>query len=335
MRMSTTTLLIPYLGIFMLILDAETALVGAKEGIQLCMQTVVPSLFPFFVLSSLATAGLSERTLGFLSPVAGLLRIPVGSEQFWLVGLLGGYPVGARVLSQAHRNGLLNSADYARMMAFCSNCGPSFIFGLGSHLFVNDLWCWLLWLIHILVSMVVALLTPGGEQTTIHTTLQPRASLSDSMASAVRTMGYVCGWVVLFRVMIAFAQDWFLWVFPKWIQISLLGFLELANGCAQLYTVAEEPVRFVFFSVFIGFGGACVALQTKSLSGDFGMYLPGKVMHGLLSGLLAGILVFDRIRLHLAILMLLSAAIYYFLTRRHQKGLDFPTHLQYNKRKSM
>lgn len=332
---STIPLVLPFLGIIMLILDAGTAARGASEGIQLCLQTVIPSLFPFFVLSSYITTGLSGQTLRFLSPVAKWLRIPAGSEQFWLVGLLGGYPVGASVLSQAHRDGILSKGDYSRMMAFCSNCGPAFIFGLGSYLFSNNLWCWLLWLIHIAASVMVALLTPGGGQTAIQAKAKHKASISASLASSVRTMGYVCGWVVLFRVIMVFCQRWFLWAFPGWVQLSLLGFLELANGCTQLYTIADEPVRFVYFSMFIGFGGACVTMQTKSLCYDLGMYLPGKLMHGLLSTLLAGLLVFPEIRLQLAMLTLLSVAIYYFLTRWQQKGLDFRLHLLYDKKKTI
>ncbi len=333
MGKSTIPLLLPFLGIFLLILDAETAALGATEGIQLCLQTVIPSLFPFFVLSSFITTGFSGQTLAFLSPVAKLLRIPAGSEQFWLVGLLGGYPVGASVLSQARRDGILSKRDYSRMMAFCSNCGPAFIFGLGSFLFSNNLWCWLLWLIHIAASVLVALLTPGGEQNSIQIKAKHKASLSASLASSVRTMGYVCGWVVLFRVVIAFCQRWFLWAVPGWAQISLLGFLELANGCTQLQATAEEPVRFVYFSMFIGFGGACVTMQTKSLCDELGMYIPGKLMHGLLSALLAGMLVSGKMRLQLAVLTLLLIGIYYFLTHWQQKGLDFRFHLLYDKKK--
>lgn len=335
MRKSTITLLLPFLGIFVLILDAETAAVGAAEGVQLCLQTVIPSLFPFFVLSSWITAALSGQALGFLSPVAKLLRIPAGCEQFWLVGLLGGYPVGANVLSEAYREGLLSKKDFSRMMAFCSNCGPSFIFGLGSRLFSNPLWCWVLWLIHIAASILVALLTPGGEQTAVQMKVMRKASLPAALAAAVRTMGYVCGWVVLFRVVIAFGQRWILWAFPKWIQIFLLGVLELANGCTQLYAIAEESVRLVYFSMFIGFGSLCVAMQTRTLCDCLGMYIPGKVMHGILSALLAGILVFVKLRLQLAILALTLMGAYYFLTHMQQKGLDFRLHLLYDKRKSV
>ena len=41
-----------------LILDGRTAIDGARQGIELCLRTVIPSLFPFFVLSILLTSSL-------------------------------------------------------------------------------------------------------------------------------------------------------------------------------------------------------------------------------------------------------------------------------------
>lgn len=335
MRRTNLTILFPLFAMLLLILDAKTALAGASDGIMLCLQTVIPSLFPFFVLSSMVTSGLRGQAFRFLSPLSRLLRIPAGSEHFWLVGLLGGYPVGARGLAEAKQDGTLGSANYRRMMAFCSNSGPAFIFGIGSHLFSNSLWCWRIWLIHIAASILVAVLTPGGEQDIIKARERRSQSLSASLEGAVRTMASVCGWVVLFRVIIAFCQRWFLWAMPQWAQIFLLGSLELANGCTALYTIPEETTRFVFFSMFLGFGGLCVTMQTRSVCNDLGMYIPGKVMHGLLSGLLAGMVISREMRVSSGVCMALLCAVYYFLTRTQQKRLDFRGGILYDKRKTI
>ena len=46
------------MGILVLILDGKTALAGAMAGMELCMKTVIPSLFPFLFLCSLLTNSL-------------------------------------------------------------------------------------------------------------------------------------------------------------------------------------------------------------------------------------------------------------------------------------
>ncbi len=334
MRKETSAWLLPLMGMFVLILDAKTALLGASDGIALCLQTVIPSLFPFLALSSMVVSGLSGRVFRFLTPLGRLLKIPVGSEYIWLVGSLGGYPVGARTLVQAKDNGLSDS-QYVRLMAFSCNCGPAFIFGIGAHLFSNSIWCWLTWLIHIAVSVLLALLTPGKDGRDQLQNSDISKSISPTITGAVQTMGLICGWVVLFRVLIAFMKRWFLWALPQWAQIVLMGMLELSNGCTALYAIEDEASRFVLFSMFLGFGGLCVTLQTLNICKDIGMYIPGKLMHCILSGLIAATVVFPKIRLQWCLLGGVLCVLYYFICRILQKKLDFHGILLYDIKKHL
>ena len=69
-------------GMLVFILDSKTALSGANEGVQLCIRTVIPSLFPFFVLSALMTGALMGTSLRGLRPLCRLMKMPVGAESF-------------------------------------------------------------------------------------------------------------------------------------------------------------------------------------------------------------------------------------------------------------
>ena len=68
-----------FAGISILILDSRTALIGAQEGIVLCLQTVIPSLFPFFMLSNLLTGSLMGADFRILRPIG---RIVEATGQF-------------------------------------------------------------------------------------------------------------------------------------------------------------------------------------------------------------------------------------------------------------
>ncbi len=337
MRKSRLTVIFPLLGMLLLILDTKTALSGAAEGISLCLQTVIPSLFPFFILSSMVTAGLSGLQLRFLAPLGRLMRMPAGCEALWLVGLIGGYPVGARSIAEENRNDHLSNENSCRMLAFCSNAGPAFIFGIGDRLFSNPLTCWLVWAIHIVSSVLVAVLTPGGDNQPPDYGENASLSIADAIHCAIKTMALVCGWVLIFRVTIAFCQRWFLWALPNWASILILGMLELTNGSCALYAIEEESLRFVFFILFLGFGGICVAMQTFSICKGLGtgMYLPGKLTQSLISGLLAGMLICRDIGtiMQLAVALIVVCTGYYFLAQKSQKGLDFLRPILYNKEK--
>ena len=137
------------IGILLLILDSRTALTGAKEAIDLCISSVIPSIFPFLVLSGILTPAICGLNVPILRPLSRILGIPAGSEGIFLTGILGGYPTGAQAVHQAWQRGQLNKEDAQRMLAFCSNSGPSFLFGILGAKFPVFWMLWALWGIHI------------------------------------------------------------------------------------------------------------------------------------------------------------------------------------------
>lgn len=278
-------------GLCLLILDSKTALTGALEGVELCINTVIPSLFPFFVISAILTSSLTGHSTKLLQPLGRLLGIPKGSEMLYITGLLGGYPVGAQNICHAYQSGLLQKQDAIRMLGFCSNAGPAFLFGMAGSLFSSARIPWVLWGIQILSSIAVGCILPVKSRTAFTPSVK-EITVAQAMASSVKTMGQVCGWVVLFRVVITFLQRWFFWLLPQTLQIGLTGFLELSNGCIALKGIASEGLRFILCGCFLAFGGVCVAMQTISVTQQIGtgMYFPGKVLQLLLSFLLCVLL---------------------------------------------
>lgn len=268
------------LGLMMLILDSKTAVLGAQEGISLCLRSVIPSLFPFIMLSNLMIGGMSGTFSPLLRPLGRVLGIPAGSEGIFLAGILGGYPTGAQVVHEAWAQGSLSHADARRMLGFCNNAGPAFLFGILAPFFSAPKSLWALWGIHILSAMIAGMLLPGRSKGSVGQISHKKSTTTAVLKRAVAVMGYVCGWVVLFRVLFAFCSRWFLWLLPIEGQVIVYGLLELAGGCCNLDLVADESVRFVICSGILAFGGLCVAMQTASVTGALGLsyYLPGKLL---------------------------------------------------------
>lgn len=279
-------------GMLLLILDSRTALQGAYTGIDLCIRTVIPALFPFFVLSILLTGAFTGTSIPILRPLGRLCGIPRGAESILLTGLLGGYPVGAQAVSQSYREGLLNREDARRMLSFCSNAGPAFLFGMGAALFDSIAAPALLWGIHILSALAVGALMPGKSKATLRSRKENPVTLPEAMARSVKILGSVCGWVVLFRVIIAFLERWCLWMLPMAGQVILSGLLELTNGFCQLGSLQSPGLRFLLCTVFLGFGGLCVTMQTSAVTApELGIrsYMTGKILQTCISLPLAAV----------------------------------------------
>ena len=47
----------------------------------------------------------------------------------FLLGILGGYPLGAATIGQLRADGAISREEGERALAFCSNTGPAFLIG--------------------------------------------------------------------------------------------------------------------------------------------------------------------------------------------------------------
>ena len=282
------------MGMLLLILDGKTAVEGAQAGVELCLQTVIPSLFPFFMLSILVTGAFSGADSGTGRLLGKLFLLPAGSESVLIPGFLGGYPAGAQCIGEAYRRRQLDENDAERMLSFCSNAGPAFLFGMVSRQFPKLWMVWALWGIQIASALCVARVFPPGRQVRI-SGADSKINLADAMASSVSIMMQVCGWVILFRVWIAFLERWFLWLLPAYAKIMLIGLLELSNGCCMLVLIENLKWRFLICAGLLSWGGLCVTMQTGSAAKGLSLkyYILGKLIQGLLSITFAAAIVFE------------------------------------------
>lgn len=268
------------IGFLILIFDSSLAVKGAKTGIELCIKTVIPALFPFFVLSILLTAALEGRTSYPIQIFAKILHISDRAAPVLIPAVLGGYPVGAKCIGDLFHGSQISKNEAERLIAFCSNAGPSFLFGMVSGFFPGKKYIWLLWFIHLFSAVLTALVIPGNIVQLKDRQSQKSARETSIIFSAAKAMCLVCCWVILFRMMIAFLDSWFLWMLPKWGQVLLMGVLELTNGCCALPMIADVDFRLVLCSCILAFGGICVVFQTASVTKglSIGCYVKGKLI---------------------------------------------------------
>ena len=158
--------------------------------------------------------------------------------------------------------------------------------------------------------------------------------------SSLAAIASVCGWVILFRVLISILKRWIFWAIPDILQIVVSGVLELSNGCIALDLIRNEGVKFVVSNGLLSFGGLCVYLQTASVVGDLGvgLYFPGKILQCsialIISGLTQLLLFSDENKLPLTVIivpvMLLISILASLKIRKTKKTVAIPKELVYN-----
>ena len=277
-----------------LILRPAEAADAARQGLQLCLQTVLPSLFPFFVLSSLLVAcGAADDFGRALAPVMRPLFYLSGAGALALaLGLVGGYPVGARTTAELYRGGELSRAEAERLLSFCNNAGPGFILGVCGGAVLCDARAGLyLYLVHVAAALLTGVMLRrctvmecAAERP--HRQRPQAKSLVSAFPAAVRdsfaAVWSVCGFVVIFAVVLRFVTL----LLPG--RVLLVGFIELTNGVLSL---PADRGGFVLCALFLGWGGLSVHAQTLSVLEDSGLsprlYFLGKATQAALSAPLA------------------------------------------------
>ena len=115
-----------------LILYSNSSLKAAKDGLVLWATAVVPSLFPFFISIELLSHTNIVKTLGkYLNPIMRpLFNVPGEGAFAFLMGLISGYPVGAKVVVKLFEQNIVTKDEAERLLAFTNNSGPLFIIEL-------------------------------------------------------------------------------------------------------------------------------------------------------------------------------------------------------------
>ena len=260
-RRNLTYGILSCIAIIMIIFDGKCAVWSVQNGLDLCLRSVIPALFPFFFLSGIMNNCFIGQSIPFMAPLRRLCRIPQGTESILFIGLVSGYPVGAQLISDAYAKGMLSKENASRMLGFCSNAGPAFIFGMLAPTFSNSIIPWALWGIHIISALIVGWMLPVATTDECVLIDRKTPSITKALQNSIRNIATVCGWVILFRMVLDFCKKWFLWLFPTELQVMLSGMVELTNGCVMLQQVETEALRFIIASGMLAFGGICVFVQ--------------------------------------------------------------------------
>ncbi len=281
-----------YIAVFLLFaVKSESVMAGAKDGVTLCLYTVIPALFPFLLIGSMVSSAAYGTEIAILRPLCGLCGIPMCAEGIFLVGILGGYPAGAHAVAQSYHNGVISHSEAKHLLRFCNNAGPAFIFGIIGSIVQNIPLTLFIWLIHILSAIFTGYIFADKQINAKRLQKVPATTFVKGLENTVLTMGKICGWVLLFRIVLVLLEECLFNRLDILLTTILSGMLELSNGCLQL-TGADQMTVYFIATPMLTFGGLCVWLQTASVIGTlpYGAFAKGKVLQCIISLLLCCLL---------------------------------------------
>ncbi len=286
-----------------------------RDALSVCANSVIPSLFPFFVVSRLIT-GLGYADF-FARALTRIMKPFFGtggaSAPALILGLTGGYPIGASTCASLYKSHICTKVEAERLLAFCNNSGPAFIIGaVGIGIYSSIKIGFMLFIIHAISALTVGVLfrlfspincNSSVERINIKEKPPFYSVFTDSISQSLFSCLSICAYIVLFSVMVAILNKFCIFTFLAYIPAKLFktdksvisaflsGIFEITNGTFSLASNASPRVSFILTAFLLGWGGFSVHFQTLGIIEDCGLdtsqYFPGKIYHGIISAIYA------------------------------------------------
>jgi len=310
-----------------LLLFPEKMLLASSKGFSLWGKFVLPALFPFLTATNLLIAvGVPQQTGKLLQPLMKPLFGLRGVAAFpFVLGLLSGYPMGAKITASLWEEGLLTEKEASHILTFCNNPGPLFVIGtVGTSFLHSSYWGYALFLCVFLGSITNGIFfrlfyAKKEKRTTVYVPSMPKPQplgvlLSQAVTDAIPTLLQVGGFIVLFSVFLeglcaTKILSAFIFLTEKIFPFSTCflqgffgGLLEMTNGCSLL-AKSPEPFFFSFLAILflLSFGGVSILAQTLGILSKTPIhpwwYTLSKIMQGIFS-VFYGILLFSFFENH-------------------------------------
>ena len=277
---------------------------GVRDGLSLAAGRALPALVPFFLASGLLVRTGFAETFGRLlaRPLAWLYRLPPAATSAILLGLTGGYPVGAATAAALLEQGALSREEAARVNLFCNCASPGFCIGLvGLGVFGSARTGAVLYGIHALSALLAGLLTARDgspqplPQTAAPPVRAPREGFAAAFCAAVQqasaTSLTVTAFLTVFSILLRLLAPV---LAPIPYGQALAGVIELTNGLNRLTALPLSRGGLVTLSSFLlGFGGLAVHFQVRALAAPQDLPMAGftaaKLLHGAIAALLTAL----------------------------------------------
>ena len=295
------------LGVAVLIMS-ENVRRGVIDSIDLCISTVIPSLFLFTVIANLALkSGLCEA-VGKLAHKFSQKIFNLSGEQFavFLLSLFSGYPVGAGLVTELLKLGKISQYQARRMICFCVSAGPAFVIvAVGEAALGHRSDGYRLFAAH-LISSVLLCFSTGILSRIFDKRKQPQpikpcmtpenrniaaVSFSEnftaSAINAAKSMFNVCTFVIVFGALGRLITTDSLPLSPFGVNF-MRGITEVTAG-VHLFGRGRLPL----IAFLLGFGGISVHFQVLSIAAEtkvkYFLFLLSRLTHGVISATVIGI----------------------------------------------
>ena len=274
------------------ILSADKTKAAMLDTLAFCTKTVVPTIFPFMILSALLMQAVSGKAKnndpklfaqGSTEPFFQMLA--------FVVGALCGFPIGAQIVNDLYNDNKITKAQAKRLFPLSNQCSLAFVtLGVGDALLGSQRQGLYLYIIMILSSLLVFFLFPtknedASQHEKINKKEAPRPFVHIVRDATLSTL-YTVGFLLLFSIPIALLESA---VKNDSLRLMLTLPLEFTGACrAAIEIIPKESILlFPTLATILSFGGICVGMQSELIVKSSKLNMRNYYLRKLLQGAFA------------------------------------------------
>lgn len=269
---------------------------GVIYGFKICFFNIIPTLFPFFILSDLwSSLVLFQKDSIITKSFEWIFGINGEGLSSFLLGNICGFPLGIKSATEKYDHGLIDKQELASLTAIANNPSSAFVIsGVGLGLFSSIKVGFILYFSVIISAMIIGFISKTKIKKVENTKkiTRQKFNLIESIKSAGLSSITVSSYIIFFSAVIGVIKS----LTENVIAISVISsLLEIGSACS---IIAEErellsSYTLPMISFSLGFSGLSVFLQAFSIlpeSISKKNYLIKKLLQGILSAALTALL---------------------------------------------
>ena len=253
---------------FLLIIFPKDIAESAVLGIENCINIIIPSMFAFMVISTyIMSSNIYEIIFTPLFVIFNhIIRLNKSLFSVFCLSLIGGYPIGIKLLKELIAQNKNYSEISAVMSGFCYCISPTFaITMIGLGLYGNAEVGLIIYISNVIACIIMAIIQSHRNNLKVSDiNISKKGGIIYSINSSANALYKICSIIIIFNIMLT-AIESLLLVFQAKIPIIIKSFIEISNVVnLSNPNMASLPI----ISALSSTGGLCVLFQSYSLIGD-------------------------------------------------------------------
>lgn len=311
--------------LIILVLFPSVCFSGAKTGLLLWFETVLPVLFPFFIVTYLMNYFKITDCINMVAHplLKRIFKVPPGGSFPILLGFLSGFPIGAKACADEIKAGKIDREQGQYILSFCNNVSPAFLSGYISLKILGGRGLWPLIIVDLAallcaVTYRLCFFKNRGNtaedfskseifQNEAAPITLPRfiKAFDDALISSVEILIKIGGYIIIFsviqKIILSFALKYTQHSGICLLLVMSSAFMEVTSGSLALSEyLTKYPLSLPFLSpvsiktalvlMTASFGGISAIAQTKSVIMDSGLSLKKYFLTRIINAVYAALL---------------------------------------------